>query len=206
MLSFIGTHIRMNANSYRGMRHTRAYRHSNTPRSFTCCFIIRFALELTYSLIVILPWPRRLLSIDQRSAHQLAKKCHLSPKPASPLIPCSSTHYQHHHKGNMINLHLLISMDTPIPQRCPHMRKINLNLLLTPLHHRRQQVQAPPFDALLPVNPIVLAQLLEPLIRRPSSYRQLPAPFYHVDKACCFEPRTRFVDCAEGFAELVAEL
>jgi hypothetical protein len=106
----------------------------------------------------------------------------------------------------MVNLHLLISMDTPIPQRCPHMRKINLNLLLTPLHHRRQQVQAPPFDALLPINPIVLAQLFEPLIRRPSSYRQLPAPFYHVDKTCCFEPRTRFVDCAEGFAELVAEL
>jgi len=97
-------------------------------------------------------------------------------------------------------------MDTPIPQRRPHMRKINLNLLLTPLHHRRQQVQAPPFDALLPINPIVLPQLLEPLIRRPSSYRQLPAPFYHVDKTRCFEPRTRFVDCAEGLAEFVAEL
>ena len=168
--------------------------------------MIRFALELTYSLIIILPWPRRLLSVDQRSVHELAKDVisHLNPHlllfHAPPLIIIVFD------KKNMANLHLLISMDTPIPQRRPHMRKINLNLLLTPLHHRRQQVQAPPFDALLPVDPIVLAQLLEPLLRRPSSYRQLPAPFYHVDKACCFEPRTRFVDCAEGFTEFVAEL
>ena len=96
-------------------------------------------------------------------------------------------------------------MDTPIPQRRPHMRKINLDLLLTPLHNRRQQVQTPPFDPLLPVNPIVLPQLLEPLICRPSSYWQLPATFYNVDKTCCFEPGTRFIDCAKGFAKLVTE-
>jgi len=105
----------------------------------------------------------------------------------------------------MIHLHFLISMNPPRPQRRPHMRKINLDLLLRPPHNRGKQIQTPPFNTLLPINPVILPQLLEPLIRRPATNRQLPAMLNNVYKARGFYPRALFVGCAQRLSEAVAE-
>jgi len=85
------------------------------------------------------------------------------------------------------------------------MRKINLDLLLRPPHNRGKQIQTPPFNTLLPINPVILSQLLEPLIRRPTPNRQLPAMLHDVYKARCFYPRALFVGCAQRLSEAVAE-